>query len=373
MFAAARSFIILLVCMLSGALTTMTLKWLFDTQVLLADGSVAKFHCPYFANLVNFLAGAMLVALEEFVQRISACTRRAGKQDDDSGFSSSDIMHYVFGQWNLGLSGFNVVVNFCSQAALLFVPASVHAVLRQGNIPLVAACRFYVFQKDCARNELIGVGLTTLGLVLMGLVARASQVTDVHLHKSTNYSFGILLVGVSITLLAGRYCVEEMMMERGKIPAMVVLGGQGIIGSIISAALLVFAHHAGYEDFGITLAMLRTSSTVQLLVAYFFMLTIVYWITQAYVTQMFGVTCRAMARGTKPLIVWLLQLMSFYMINATANAQVYGEPWVAPWSWLTLLAAILVSVGVALHSCSETPSAKTLVEERLERGQLINK
>jgi len=369
-WAAKRALIV--ACMISGALTTVTLKAMFETTVVLTDGSVATFSCSFFAGLLNFLAISMLVLLQTLVEYVSSCMSwRSQAVGVLQAFSNYDIVCYMFGPCNLGLSAFHVVVTLCTQTALMFVPATVYAALRQGNIPIIVAIRVYMLKKSCAQHQLIGVGILTLGLVLMAV---ASHTGFDHSGGAMHYGFGIFLLFVASALLAGRYVSEEVLMQCERIPPMVVVGAQGFLGSIVSAILLVFAHHFEYEDFWNTVGMLRASPQVQVLVVEFVVLTIVYNLTMAYTTQMFDSTCKAMVRGTKPIFVWSLQLLCFYVLDSTSRTQHYGEPWAPPRSWCVLFAAIIVSIGLCLYFHSGAkPSRKQMDEEELERGTLIKR
>jgi hypothetical protein len=355
----AAKLALIVACMLSGALMTVTLKALFDTTVVLADGSAATFRCPFFAALLQFLARSMMVML----QTLAKCMPSASEDDTSEVFSTWDIGRYVIGQDNLGLSAFYTSYVLLSQTALLFVPASTHAALQQATIPMVVALRFWMFEKAVAQHQMIGIGIFTLGLVV---IAVASQTAYVNLSGGVfHYWCGIFLLGAASLLLAGRYVAEETLIQNEKKPPMVVVGAQGFIGSILSAGVLVFAHYLGYEDFWSTVGMLRSSSQLQVLVVMFAVLTCVYNSTLAYILQQFDSTCTAMVRGTKPLWVWSLQLLCFYVLVSSTPTNHYGEAWAPPASWFVLFAVIMVSIGLGLYFHEGvTPSNNEMACER---------
>lgn len=361
---------LVLACIVSGALTTVTLKAMFETTVVLPDGSIATFSCSVFASLLQYLAMTLLVLLQALVQYgSSGMCPHSQDVGVPEAFSNYDTVCYMFGRCSLGLSACHVVVTLCTQTALMFVPATVHAALRQGNIPMITAIRIYILQKKCAQHQIIGAGILTLGLVVMGL---ASHTGNDHLHGAVHYGLGICLLCAASTLLAGRYVAEEILMQRDKIPPMVVVGAQGFLGSIASTLLLVVSHQMGYEDFWNTFGMLRASSQVQVLVVEFVTLTVVYNLVMAYTTKLFDATCKAMIRGTKPVSVWALQLLCFYALDSSSRMQHYGEPWTPPRSWFVLFATIIVASGLVLYFYTGNKQiCKQMEEVKLDYGTLI--
>lgn len=357
---------LVLACIVSGALTTVSLKCLFETNVSLPDGSITTFSCSFFATLLQFLAMTMLVLLQVIVQNVSSWMSNSQAASKPREFSGWDAVCYLFGRYNVGLSTFQVIVTLCTQAALVFVPATVYAALRQGNIPLIAVIRVYLLEKRCALHQMVGAAIVTFGLALMGITSHAGRN---HVHGAMHYVSGICLLCLAAVLLAGRYVTEEFLMQHKKIPPMIVVGAQGVLGSIASTILLVFAHRMGYEDFWMTSRMLHASSQVQLLVVAFVVLTILYNIVMAYTTQIFDATCKAMIRGTKPISIWALQLLCFYFLGPKYH---YGEPWTPPGSWCVLFAAIIVSGGLCLYFYEGSKMInKPREEDKLEYGTLV--
>jgi len=336
---------------LTGGLVTVILKQMYETKVVLTDGSISTFSCPFFALLLNFVAVALLILME----MVFAWVRRTGyieeTEPDAEELSNYDILRYTFGLFNLGVSTITVISVLTGQAALVFLPATVYASLRQSNIPMTVAIRVYVFKKSLAVHQWYGVCILTIGLVGMAVVSHEGR-NDLYSHGVMHMGLGTILLLASSIFLAGRYVFEEILMNDKRIPPLVVTGAQGVTGIIMSAILLVVAHYMGYEDFWKTSAMLKVSQQIQILVVAFVSLTVVYNASVSYATRMFDATAKAMVRGTKPIVVWALQLFWFYVIDSRSGAQHFGEPWVPPYSWLVLFAATFVSIGFVLYSFS---------------------
>jgi hypothetical protein len=249
----------------------------------------------------------------------------------------------------------------------VFVPATVHAALEQGSIPMTVAIRVYMFKKSCTAYQLCGASILTVGLVVMAVVSRID--TDLTHSRAPIYvSAGIALLVIAAVLLAGRYVAEEILMQEQKIPPLVVTGAQGAIGSMLSVILILLAHYMGYEDFWHTVGMLRASRQVRTLVVEFVALTMVYNWSMAYTTQMFDATYKAMVRGTKPMSVWLLQLFWFYILSSRSDTQVYGEM-----SWTMFFSASAVTCGLCLYFYKNDKSTPKQDEGEAERGTLITK
>jgi len=234
---------------------------------------------------------------------------------------------------------------------------------------MVVAMRTYILEKSCSTHQMFGVGVVTLGCALMALATTHGGGAQ-HAGSTHNAGIGILLVGVSSALMAGRSVAEEILMQRDKIPPMVVMGAQGVMGMIASAFLLVFAHYMGYEDFRKTVEMLQHSPQLQALAVEFVALTFLYHLSMAYITLIFDGACKAMVRGTKPIAVWALQLLCFYVPGSRNGMQHYGEPWAPPMSWCILFAAIIVSGGLCLYLYPGDKPSPTRDEEKLEYGTL---
>jgi len=135
---------------------------------------------------------------------------------------------------------------------------------------------------------------------------------------------------------------EEKVMAVDNAPPLVVIGCEGLWGTVLTLVLvypLAYAlpgqDNGSFEDPYDALAMVTNSTTLQWLVACFVLTVTIYNCMAVYVTKYLSSIWHAILDNFRPITIWSTGLFIHYSINAN-----YGEAWVSA-SWLQLMGLIV--------------------------------
>lgn len=166
-----------------------------------------------------------------------------------------------------------------------------------------------------------------------------------------SYAMGVALIVASAVSMGGRYVCEEGLMNVYDVPPVVVASGQGVLVLTICLVVLAVAHMTGLEDFYLTIAMVKASAPLQLMMVDFVVATLVYNVCAVSTLKSMGATVKALLRGTKVCGLGVIQIVWYHFISKLLmESQTYGEPWSSPGSWLLLTGTFGVTAGVVIYA-----------------------
>lgn len=136
-------------------------------------------------------------------------------------------------------------------------------------------------------------------------------------------------------------------------PPLVVIGMEGLWGSVIMLILFPILYytpggdHGSIENTPDSIAMIRSSASIQTLLVVFFVTVTMYNIFCIYVTAYLSAIWHAILDNFRPVSVWATGLIIYYIVSNGA----FGEPW-THYSWLQAVGMGVLFVGTAVYNGS---------------------
>ena len=266
---------------------------------------------------------------------------------------------------------FDTLATLLCMMGLRYIDVSIYQMLRGSGIIFVALMKQHVLKDHLFNFQWAGVLGNVLSVVFVGATAILSSERsggDDEAQEETKASgggealLGVVLIMAGAFVQALQFVFEEKVMNM-EIPAppLLMIGMEGVWGTFLCVAVLYpLAYylpgddHGSYENFENTLAMIKSSTTIQLsFVAYFFAI-FGYNLFAALVTFLLNSVWHAILDNFRPITVWSTSLFIYYVIVQTGDL---GEPW-TKWSFIQLTGMFVLFYGTAgkLHSSQESSS-----------------
>lgn len=201
---------------------------------------------------------------------------------------------------------------------------------------------FHLFGLACC---ILGVAIVGTANVLGG--ASNGSGTD----QSGMMVVGMLLVIAAQVVQASQVIAEEYLMKGVDLPAMQVVGLEGLWGTLIMLVIvypllyiLPGSDNGHQEDAFDTMAMLKSSAPLQGMVLLYLFSCGTFNVTGIMVTQALSAVHRMMLDASRTTIIWAFGLV-VYQIDPSSK---FGEAW-TPYSWLQLVGFIVLVFGQSIY------------------------
>jgi hypothetical protein len=248
------------------------------------------------------------------------------------------------------------VFNLCNSAmrwaSLIYVPASIAEMLISGLELVLSVVASRVIRKRLvSKRRWIGVGIVTLGILVVGLVHLLKQ-GDEDEEDSSRSRLGqwigiLLIVGQCIMSVLQDLC-EELFMQEAHFPPMLLLGMEGlfglVIGSVVYFPLASKLTGLSSEDQSFV-QLVEEDWTVALAVVGLVFLFCVTGIFNILATAVTSSMTRNVWKNFRTILVWLFGLVIFY---ASGNDEL-GEAWLIPESFAILLGFAIMVYGAHVY------------------------
>lgn len=164
---------------------------------------------------------------------------------------------------------------------------------------------------------------------------------------------GVLLVIIGCLAQGVQYVFEEKVMNVNNAPPLVVIGCEGLWGTILTAIFVYpMAYYLPGQDVGNTfenpydaLALMQNSTLIQYFLVVFVVFVTIYNCAAVYVTKYLSAIWHAILDNFRPITIWGLGLL----IHRLGSQ--YGEVWTAG-SWLQLAGLLVLLFGTAVYNGS---------------------
>lgn len=227
--------------LVAGATSMLLMKFQHMQMVPKSAGAVAE---PFDHPL---LQAAFMMVGETMCLPLFYIARKTSSDSAESSASSSakNIPLWIFiVPCCCDLSGTSML-----SFALDFVAVSVAQMCR-GTIIIFACILSSIFlgkRQSC--NDITGVSLVTLGIVLVAISAMLEDVASLTVGMtSQNMTRGISLCILAQVFGASMFVYEEKIMSQFSLQPLQVVGMEGLFGCFISFSLLTAQHQSGYTD-----------------------------------------------------------------------------------------------------------------------------
>jgi drug/metabolite transporter (DMT)-like permease len=235
---------------------------------------------------------------------------------------------------------------------LLYTTVSVYQLVRCTVIIVTAILRYTVLKHRVATYAWFGLFLNTLAMLLVSSTSFIQIGQDDSINGDPR--MGIFFILLSCVVQGAQYVFEERVMSFNNAPPLVVVGMEGVWGSLIMPILIFPAAYwlpgsdnGRIEDSYDSVIQICNNHTLRMLLLAFCAIVFFYNVFCIYVTFLLDSIWHAILDNFRPVSVWTVDLLIYYAFTDGS----YGESW-GVWSWFELAGMILLFYGTAVYNGS---------------------
>lgn len=328
----------------TGAFAAIANKVLYDMKTKGRYGESNAFNKPYFLTLCMFIGESLcltvvvynrwqerrqrLQALQQGSARYSMLTvgvhEEASSVNSPGGNVQSKTNVFVF----LLLCTFDLSATAIGGVGLNRVDASTNQMLRGSMILFTGIFTVLILRRQLRLKQWVGIGIVCMGLIVVGASSLLEPKDDDDSHLSTGEKLlGIFLVVVGAALNSAQGVFEEKLMKgAGDVDPLVVVGWEGLFGTLLSGLVLLPAtqylpgsdlHEDTIDTFD---QMSNSGMVVFLVVGYTLSLAAMNYYSQK-ISKVFSAVLRMLIQNLRTVAVWIVSLILYYARSG------YGEKW----------------------------------------------
>jgi hypothetical protein len=252
---------------------------------------------PYFAAFIEYFSKSLLlwIGLVEDSNKAATLWEHGVQVVKASYGGSKLIVPLVLLQvaYQLG-EGFSV----------LYLPASLFALIRNLRIPCVATLSRLCFGKEKGHTW-------QQWTLLLGITSGASLAAFIghdRMTSRTTYISGVSIALIVVLLSSMKSVMEQGLLHAQVLSPLVVAGLQGLLSCAVVAVVLAAVHVLGVEDLWDTVSMLRSSTILTINVIVFGLTCMVDAWLGAMVTLRYDSTVKVTVSSTTVFGIWAVQL-----------------------------------------------------------------
>jgi len=235
---------------------------------------------------------------------------------------------------------------------MLYVPASIWQMLKGGSIIFCGILSVTLLKRKLYMFHWLGLCCCVLGLVTVGTSSVLGSKEQPQSRNSAELLLGIGLVMCGQLVQAAQVIAEEYLMKDVDIPAMQIVGWEGIWGTLMMVLIgypLLWVipgnDHGHVEDATDTLAMISNSGPLFWLVIVYLFSCGTFNASGISVTGALSATQRQIMDASRTSVIWLFGLTVHYLIDETSP---YGEAWTV-YSYLELAGFLMLVAGQSIY------------------------
>eukprot|EP01041_Mallomonas_annulata_P002105 gene2105-4110_t len=245
---------------------------------------------------------------------------------------------------------------------LKYVNVSIYQMLRGGSIVFVALIKHFILHDKLKSYHWIGVFWNLISILLVGIVAlfatSSSASSSDQESESKDPIIGIFLILLGALVQSLQYPFEEKVMTMNvSAPPLFLIGMEGFWGTLICVFILYpMAYMMPGSDNGSienpfnTIIMIQNSVNIQIVFMFYFLNVFLYNILGILVTYLLDSVWRAILDNFRPVTVWIIDLLIFYMISTH-----FGESW-TNLSYLQVISMFVLLYGTAIYNAPNQAS-----------------
>ncbi|VEU34104.1 unnamed protein product [Pseudo-nitzschia multistriata] len=351
----------------------------------------------------NFDENHIHTTLESFEPRGNCQLPTPFSTNDDQNLSKKDsnqnipLCMYLF---LAAPSVFCLVATALSMIGLQYVDVSVYQMLRCSGIVFVAWMKQHFLGDRLHHFQWIGVLWNVVGVVLVGTTALLDKNASKSMESSlgsgvtalteeegeqdgdqkTLYGVGLILSGAIVQAMQFVFEEKVMKMEMST-PPLLLIGTEGLWGCLLCLLVVYPLAYAipgddyvcstnsnvgscynddntsgSYENPANTYAIFKSSSHIQIAFTMYLIAIFGFNFFAIMVTYMLDSVWHAILDNFRPISVWFVELLIYYVFSSTTNASrsptpqlSFGEDW-TPWSWIQVCALVVLLYGTAIYN-----------------------
>jgi len=349
----------------TGSMNTIAVNMQLKMKSIGVDGTSKTFKKPWFATFDMMFAMMLVIFVDMLVGRCSRSKQAmidAGPQSSpaqpmlDAGPQSRKPEKQL-PYWKrvcMVSTGafFDLLATALSSIGLSYIPASVWQMLKGSSLLFTGVFSVMFLNRKLLNFNIMGlllcfIGVTVVGLAsVLGSSARESDAPN-------SQPIGMVIFGMSMVLVgqvvqAAQVIAEEWLMKDLNLPALQVIGWEGIWGVLMMVAavypilyVLPGADDGHMEDVFDTGTMLMNSKPLQYCVIAYLFSCSTFNITGVLITKELSATHRQMMDASRTLVIWLFDLGVHYLWDKSSP---FGEE-ITAYSALQLLGFVILALG----------------------------
>lgn len=324
--------------LLFGTGTSVSMKIMLQLKAAGYKGKVHNFDQPFTQSILMFFG--ML-----FSFFVSKCWDPENKGPRPKSSWRQRVMVAI-------PSSFDLFASTLMTFGLIYINVSIFQMLR-GSMVIFSVIFSIIFLKRKIKGyEYFGVALTVIALVMIGTAGiyipeyKSEGSTDEDTKSDAQKVMGSLLIIASQAVQAGQIVVEEYVLKDVNMPALEIVGWEGIWGFIM---MILVAYPFAFivpgekpsplgtslEFFGDAFIQLFTNGKIALTCFLFIIAVLFYNMFGMLVTSHSSAIYRTILEAARTLLIWIVML-----ILAACDAP-FGEVW-CKYSWLELCGFIVL-------------------------------
>jgi len=252
---------------------------------------------------------------------------------------------------------FDIIATALSATGFIFLPASVWQLLRGAEVVFAALFAVVFLGRSLYAVHWVGLLLCTLGIFTVGASAIWNAAASEEAGLIEEGSENQVLIGMSLALAgqvvqAGQVVAEEWLLKDLDLPALQIVGFEGVWGvGIMTIILSPFLYiipgfgHGHLEDEVDAATMVASSATLATLICVYIFCCFAYNLAGITVTGVLSSVHRVMLEAFRTCAVWFFGLYVHYFVSSTSLA---GESFTR-YSSLQVLGFIIIICGQTIY------------------------
>jgi len=351
---------IVLGMLITGTLNTLTVKIQFTMQSIGLNGQLETFKMPWFGTL-NMLAAMFLAGLvSEIFGLCFSGDKKTGDGktepliDGELSMLKRQQPSYCMKCCYVAFpAAFDLLATALCCIGMLYIPASVWQMLRGSSIIFAAMFSILFLRRKLLSFNWLGLLLCVVGVALVGL---ANVLGGVGEAQGSGGAAGTVL-GMSCVVLgqvvqAAQVIAEEYLMKDVDLPAMRIIGLEGLWGALMMFLIvypIVYAlpgeDDGHLEDPFDTFTMLKNSPGLTLVVVVYLFSCGTFNMTGIAVSSVLSGVHRMMFDASRTMVIWAFGLVVHYYFDPQSP---FGEV-LTPYSGLQLFGFLVLVSGQAIY------------------------
>jgi len=353
---------VFLLGVLMGSGSAVSTKVLYGISSTGIDGEVRLFEKPLVLTWVMFLSMTLALPLHWIQHHRSKAAEQKARLGLGHNVNNQTTTRFTMetgASWRtlfllLVPTVFDLMATALGAIGLIFISVSVYQLIRCSVMIMTAILKLLIFRDGTKMHMHMWIGLTinTIATCMASVVSVAPEHAESQPGDVKDPRWGIFFTLLSCVVQASQYVFEEKLMTEESAGPLLVVGMEGVWGSLLMplivfpwATILPGSDVGGMiENLHDALVMIKSSTTLQIMLIVYFLFVFGYNIFAIYVTFLLSSIWHAILENFRPMAVWIIGLALYYVITAGR----FGEKWTG-WSFMELAGMIAMMFGTAVY------------------------
>lgn len=317
-----------------GAMQFITFKTLAQTKVINLNDVLKPYTRSFFVAFILFVSVMFSLIPYSYL--------KMKKKSEISSITLTSARR-------ISLSGVcDAIAQICVIVGTSNVPVSLMMILKGSRALFSALLSIVMFKRNLYAYQWVSLALCLGGLTVSSMGSFLSGSTPVN-----NLVLGICLILTAEAFRSVRIVYDEYMMREYKYNPFMIIGLEGVTGTICAAIALVAVNFIPgkdvggvVEDFDNTIFMTQNSTLVIILLTFLPLWVNSMYISGMFVTKLVSAVYNAIVTVLTVAVVWGYEIMIHYCVSTD-----YGDKW-THYSFMQLLGFVLILISTLMYDAT---------------------